>query len=86
MYLLSPVFDYINEGYSLIITLLLILQKGERPDVVIFYDGVNDTYSAFQQLRAGLPQNEFNREIEFNLSKPEKKHLSKLEIMTNQKQ
>ncbi|MCB9487561.1 MAG: SGNH/GDSL hydrolase family protein [Deltaproteobacteria bacterium] len=42
------------------------LAADERPDVVIFYDGVNDAYSAAQQGVAGLPQNEFNRVAEFN--------------------
>ena len=51
-----------------VIELLLQLQRGNVPDVVIFYDGVNDTFAAFQQGAAGLPQNEFNREAEFNLS------------------
>jgi lysophospholipase L1-like esterase len=52
-----------------LITLLLRLREGQRPDVVIFYDGVNDTFSAYQQLVAGIPQNESNRVAEFNLSK-----------------
>ena len=51
-----------------VIALLLRLQKGDTPDLVIFYDGVNDVYSAYQQHAAGLPQNEFNRVKEFNLS------------------
>jgi len=53
-----------------VILLLRQLQKGNIPDVVIFYDGANDTYSAYQQQTAGLPQNEFNRAKEFNLSQP----------------
>ena len=51
-----------------VMTLMLQLQKGNIPDLVIFYDGVNDTFSAYQQHLAGLPQNEFNRVREFNLS------------------
>jgi lysophospholipase L1-like esterase len=51
-----------------VIALMLQLQKGHIPDLVIFYDGVNDTYSAYQHQVAGLPQNEFNRVKEFNLS------------------
>lgn len=54
-----------------VIALLLRLQKGDIPNLVIFYDGVNDTMSAYQQHVAGLPQNEFNRVREFNLSKPD---------------
>ena len=48
------------------------LQRGRRPDLVIFYDGINDTYSAFQQGEAGLPQNEYNRVGEFNLLSSER--------------
>ena len=51
------------------ILLIRELQKGNIPDGVIFYDGVNDTYSAYQQARAGLPHNEFNRVKEFNSSR-----------------
>jgi hypothetical protein len=51
-----------------LIALLLELQKENVPDIVVFYDGVNDTFSALQQGVAGLPQNEFNRVIEFGLA------------------
>lgn len=47
----------------------LELQRGERPDVAIFYDGANDVFAAFQTRRGGLPQNEQFREREFNLTK-----------------
>jgi lysophospholipase L1-like esterase len=43
------------------------LQKGYRPDFVIFYDGVNDTTSALLEGEAGLTTNELNRRREFNL-------------------
>ena len=49
------------------IGLALELQKEKIPDLVIFYDGVNDTFSAYQQGVAGVPQNEFNRVTEFSL-------------------
>lgn len=49
-----------------LIALEIELQQGRRPDLVIFYDGINDTYTAFQQAVAGIPQNEFNRVREFN--------------------
>lgn len=52
-----------------VILLIRLLQHGSRPDVVVFYDGVNDTFSAYQQGIAGLPQNEPNREFEFGLLK-----------------
>ncbi len=57
-----------------VITLLLQLRKGNVPDVVIFYDGVNDTYSAYQNGVAGMPQNESNRIKEFNLLNSERLH------------
>lgn len=53
-----------------VVALLQQLRNGNIPDLVIFYDGVNDIYSAYQQQKAGLPQNEFHRAQEFNLSQP----------------
>jgi lysophospholipase L1-like esterase len=50
--------------------LLLELRKGKRPDLVVFYDGINDVYSAMQSGVAGIPQNESNRAREFNLTNP----------------
>jgi len=67
----SEVTNFGESGYvstQEVIALLLRLQSGDIPDVVLFYDGVNDTYSAYQQHAAGLPQNEFKRVEEFNLS------------------
>ncbi len=49
-----------------VIALMRLLQNGQIPDVVIFYDGINDSFSAFQNNKAGIPQNEFNRYAEFN--------------------
>lgn len=72
--LLSKVTNLGQSGYvstQEVIELLLQLQKGNIPDAVIFYDGVNDAFAAFQSGVAGLPQNEFNREQEFNLLKRE---------------
>lgn len=69
----SNIINFGEVGYvstQEVITLMLQLQKGHIPDLVIFYDGLNDTYSAYQQHIAGLPQNEFNRVKDFNLSKP----------------
>ncbi len=51
-----------------VVALMQQLRNGNVPDLVIFYDGVNDIYSAYQQQEAGLPQNEFHRAQEFNLS------------------
>ena len=50
-----------------VVALLRELQSGYRPDLVIFYDGVNDTTSAFLEREAGLTTNEINRRREFNL-------------------
>lgn len=54
------------------------LQKGNVPDVAVFYDGVNDTYTPYQGLEAGLAHNEFFREREFNCSKYPSKLISML--------
>ncbi len=50
-----------------VIALLRDLQTGYRPDLVIFYDGVNDTTSAWLEGEAGVTTNEQNRRAEFNL-------------------
>lgn len=49
---------------------------GPRPDAVVFIDGVNDVYAAFQSGRAGLSQNEINRVREFNSSRQLPKQLA----------
>src|SRR3954451_8179244 len=49
------------------ILLIRELQRGCRPQIVIFYDGYNDTFSAFQNRIAGIPLNEDNRVAEFNI-------------------
>lgn len=51
-----------------LVMLIRLLQAGKRPDVVIFYDGVNDIYNALQRGIAADPSNEFNRIAEFNLT------------------
>ena len=51
-----------------LIALLRRLQRGDVPDVAIFYNGLNDRYSAAQSGEPGIPQNEWNRRAEFNLS------------------
>ncbi len=67
--------DVVNFGESGFVTtqevivLLRQLQKGNVPSLVVLYDGINDTFSAYQQGVAGLPQNESNRVQEFNLTK-----------------
>ncbi|MGH7905134.1 MAG: hypothetical protein ACREP6_00735, partial [Candidatus Binataceae bacterium] len=44
------------------------IRRGNIPDLVIFYDGANDTISAYQEGVAGNPQNEANREREFSMN------------------
>ena len=39
---------------------------GPRPALAVFVDGANDVYAALQAGRAGLPQNEANRVLEFD--------------------
>lgn len=48
-----------------IITLFLELRRGNRPDLVVFYDGVNDVGASTQRAIAGETVNERNRELEF---------------------
>jgi lysophospholipase L1-like esterase len=51
------------------IALLRELQSGNVPNLVIFYDGVNDVFSALQSGRAGIPQNEGERQQDFRSTK-----------------
>lgn len=50
-----------------VVALIRELQAGYRPDLVIFYDGVNDTTSALLEGEAGVTTNERNRQAEFNI-------------------
>jgi hypothetical protein len=51
-----------------VLTLLLQLRTTNSPSVVVFYDGVNDVFAAYQSGAVGTPQNELNRRAEFNLT------------------
>lgn len=51
-----------------LIALLRELHRGNVPDIAVFYNGLNDRYSTAQSGEAGIPQNEWNRRAEFNLS------------------
>jgi lysophospholipase L1-like esterase len=51
-----------------LIELVLQLERGHIPDVVIFYDGYNDVYAALQNQAAGFTQFEWKRELEYNIS------------------
>ncbi len=37
-----------------VIALMRLLQRGERPDIVIFYDGANDVLAAYESREAGV--------------------------------
>jgi lysophospholipase L1-like esterase len=49
--------------------LQLQLRAGNVPDVVVFYDGINDIAAAVQYGEAGVPQNEGNRSREFGFGR-----------------
>ena len=51
-----------------LISLLRELHAGKLPDLVIFYDGVNDVFSALQSGQAGIPQNEIERQRDFRVT------------------
>jgi lysophospholipase L1-like esterase len=55
--------------------LFLQLREGNIPGLVVFYDGANDVFSAYQQGKAGIPQNEDNRVKEFNSLRSKKRSL-----------
>jgi len=48
-----------------LIALMLEVRTGNIPDLVVFYDGHNNVYAAFQNREAGIPQNEHARRREF---------------------
>jgi lysophospholipase L1-like esterase len=52
-----------------VIKLLLELRAGRRPDVVVFFDGINDVASTVQAGAPGLPQNESKRVAEFEMGR-----------------
>jgi hypothetical protein len=52
-----------------LLELMLQLRAGNRPDVVVFYDGINDVASTIQNGVAGIPQNENKRVAEFSMGR-----------------
>ncbi len=52
-----PKLKQILAEYPNDVRLVLLLREGHRPDYVIFYDGANDVYAAYQAGRAGAVQN-----------------------------
>jgi hypothetical protein len=51
------------------LALILQLRAGNVPDVVVFYDGINDVVATLQDGAAGIPQNESNRAAEFAMGR-----------------
>ena len=51
-----------------LVALALALRERPAPDVVVFVEGANDVYAAYQTGTAGTPQNEFRRRAEFRSS------------------
>jgi hypothetical protein len=61
-----------ESGYVMtqeLLALMLALRAGDRPDVVVFYDGINDVGTTVQYGAAGLPQNESKRFAEFAMGR-----------------
>ena len=52
-----------------LVRLLLELRDGHRPDVVVFYDGINDAAASAMNGRCGWPQNEGRRGVEFAIGR-----------------
>jgi lysophospholipase L1-like esterase len=61
-----------ESGYVMtqeLLALMLALRAGDRPDVVVFYDGINDVGTAVQYGAPGIPQNESKRVAEFAMGR-----------------
>ena len=79
------VVNYGESGYvteQSVAMLLERLRASDVPDVVVFYVGAEDVFAAYQNGRAGVPQNEANRALEFNAMQPEALG-SALRVMTS---
>ncbi|MGH1385964.1 hypothetical protein [Kordia sp.] len=59
------------------------LVKNNIPDIVIFYDGVNEVISGHQNNEAGAPTNAYNRKREFKLAHSYKKRVRLLITSSN---
>lgn len=73
--ILAEVINLGETGYvstQEVVALFRRLQRHERPDAVVFYDGANDIASVALGQEAGLPLNSHNRVEEFNLLQPER--------------
>lgn len=65
------------------IQLLRELVQKNIPDIVIFYDGVNEVISAHQNNAAGLPTNAYNRKKEFKVTHSYKKRIQLMVYASN---
>lgn len=64
------IYNYGETGYvstQEVITLMKEINNGNIPDIVIFYDGVNDTFASLQSGVAGITHNEYKREEGFKV-------------------
>ncbi|WP_044400366.1 SGNH/GDSL hydrolase family protein [Lacinutrix sp. Hel_I_90] len=59
------------------------LTKNNIPDIVIFYDGVNEVISAHQNNEAGLPTNAYNRKKEFKIAHSYKRRIKLMITSSN---
>jgi hypothetical protein len=48
-----------------LLALMIELQRGNVPDVAVFYHGVNDVFASYEAKRAGIPQSETWRQLDF---------------------
>ena len=70
-------------GYVLtqvVFTFLMELQRGNRPDMIIFLDGCNDVVATEINQVAGFAQNEINRRREFNILNKHYRHKQRAEF------
>jgi hypothetical protein len=77
--------NYGQDGYVTtqeVIELLREIQRENIPDLVIFYDGYNETYTAAQSGAAGIPMNEDNRMREFNILHPSRNRDFYFEVLS----
>lgn len=59
------------------------LIKNNIPDIVIFYDGVNEVISGHQNNEAGAPTNAYNRKKEFKIAHSYKKRIKLMIYSSN---
>jgi len=79
------VINYGQDGYVTtqeVVTLLREIQRNSFPDIVVFYDGYNESFTAFQRGAAGFPMNEDNRMREFNILHPSRARDFYVEVLS----